>query len=76
MTQIDQQTLQILQEQFLGKRVSVDTPKGKFAGVCNFIGHNEFFPSFGLQITLDRTPVTNIEIRNIKLLEDTRLFKN
>ena len=76
MTQLNQQTLDVLKEQFLGKRVSIGTPKGKFAGVCNFIGHNEFFPSFGLQVTIDRTPVTNVEIKNIKLLEDTRLFKN
>ena len=69
MTQLNQQTLDILKDQFLGKKLSIKTIKGNFVGKCTFIGPNEFFPSFGLQITLDRTPVTNVEIKNIKLVE-------
>ena len=74
MTQLDQNTIEILNQEFLGKRILVQTKKGNFAGVCKFIGHNEFFPSWELQVTIDRTPVTNVEIKNIGLVEDTRLF--
>ena len=68
MKQLNQQTLDLLKEQFLGKRILVKTKDGNFVGLCSFIGHNEFFPSFGLQATVDRTPITNIEIKNIKLV--------
>lgn len=75
MTQLPQQTIDLLKSQFLNKRIKVMTPKGSFAGVCKFIGNNEFFPSFGLQVTLDRTPITNVEVKNISLVEDMSLFK-
>jgi hypothetical protein len=69
MTQLNQQTLDILKQQFLGKKLSVKTKKGNFVGNCTFIGYNEYIPSFGLQLTLDRTPITNVEIKDIKLVE-------
>jgi hypothetical protein len=72
MTQIPQEIIDQLREQFLGKRIIVHGDGGRFVGVCNFLGHNEFFPSWGLQVTLDRMPVTNVEIKKIELLPKSR----
>lgn len=58
----------ILEDKFLGKRVMVKTKIGKIGGICQFIGNNEYIPSFGLQITVDRMPITNIQIQDITLL--------
>lgn len=58
----------ILEDKFLGKRVMVKTKIGKIGGVCQFIGNNEYIPSFGLQITVDRMPITNIKIQDITLM--------
>lgn len=58
----------ILEDKFLGKRVMVKTKIGKIGGVCQFIGNNEYIPSFGLQITVDRMPITNIQIQDITLI--------
>jgi hypothetical protein len=57
-----------LEDKFLGKRVMVKTKHGKIGGICNFIGNNEYVPSFGLQITVDRMPITNVEIKDISLI--------
>jgi hypothetical protein len=70
MTQLDQQTILKLQEQFLGKRISVENNEGRYIGTCQFIGPNKFFPLFELQVTIDRTPVTNVKIKSIYLMED------
>ena len=58
----------ILEDKFLGKRVMVKTKIGKIGGVCQFIGNNEYIPSFGLQVTVSRMPITNVEIKDISLL--------
>ena len=58
----------ILEDKFLSKRVMVKTKIGKIGGVCQFIGNNEYIPSFGLQITVDRMPITNIQIQDITLI--------
>lgn len=58
----------MLEDKFLGKRVMVKTKIGKIGGVCQFIGNNEYIPSFGLQITVDRMPITNIKIQDITLI--------
>jgi len=58
----------MLEDKFLGKRVMVKTKIGKIGGVCQFIGNNEYIPSFGLQITVDRMPITNIKIKDITLI--------
>ena len=58
----------MLEDKFLGKRVIVKTKNGKIGGICQFIGNNEFIPSFGLQVTVSRMPITNVEIKDISLL--------
>lgn len=71
---VDKKTLNLLRKEFVGKRVCVENKDGVFCGKCVFIGYNEYLPSFGFQVTVDRTPVTNVEIRNIRLSEDLKMF--
>lgn len=60
---------QILQDQFLGKRIQVWTKEsGTIVGVCTFIGNNKYLSGFGLQVTIDRLPIRNVELKNIILL--------
>ena len=66
MLTVDMQ--KILEDQFLGKRVIVKTKDGEFGGICTFIGENEYFPSWGLQVTVGRCPLNNVLIKNIKLI--------
>ena len=65
---ITPETKKILEDKFLGKRVTVKTKIGKIGGICQFIGNNEYIPAFGLQITVDRMPITNIQIQDITLI--------
>jgi hypothetical protein len=71
---LDQQAILKLQEQFLGKKVSIQNDKGRYVGICQFIGYNEFFPSWNFQVTLDRTPFSNVKIKSVHLVEDKKLF--
>jgi hypothetical protein len=69
--------LKHLEETFKGKRISVEDSKGiVWVGDCEFIGHNSFFPSWGLQVTLNRTPITNVKLSSIQIRETSkRIFK-
>jgi hypothetical protein len=77
MTQLTPQQIKQLQDKFLGKRIKVPIQKradgmGSYnstvTGDCQFIGYNPMFPSFGLQVTLDRMPITNVDHTKIKLV--------
>jgi hypothetical protein len=69
--------LKHLEETFKGKRISVEDSKGEmWIGECYFIGHNPYLPSWGLQVTLDRTPISNVILSSIKIVEPRKpLFK-
>jgi len=54
-----------LEDKFLGKRVMVKTKHGKIGGICNFIGNNEYVPSFGLQINCGS--YADNKCRNLKI---------
>ena len=68
-----------MQQDFLGKRISVLTEKNDnemWIGTCQFIGYNENFPSFGFQVTLDRMPIRHVNpnsIRRLPELKDKKL---
>lgn len=68
-----------LQEKYLGKKISVPY-KGhpmcknmyedaRIGGICDFIGINEHIPEWGLQVTIGRMPLSNVDPLTIKLLE-------
>ena len=73
------QQIRELQSKFLSKKVSIPFTKEMYTGfgckseyiigICKFIGYNEHFPNWGLQLTLDRMPVQNVDYKKIKLYE-------
>lgn len=67
---ISEETLDKLRKEFIDKKISVIDYKGeKYVGMCSFLGYNKYCPKWDIQVTLDRTPVTNININSIKLYE-------
>ena len=70
---LPKETIQIMQEDFLGKRISVLTESNeRWIGTCQFIGYNENFPSFGFQVTLDRMPIRHVYPNSIKILPELK----
>lgn len=64
-----QEQIEKMKEQFMGKRISFQTEKGeKWVGVCEFLGYNKYLPSWGFQITVDRTPIQHVNPKTIKLI--------
>ena len=69
MTKLTDEQLQELRDKFLNKKISVIDGQGeKWVGNCQFLGYNPYMKSWGLQVTLDRTPVTHIDPNSIKLV--------
>ena len=58
-------------QQLLGKRVLVKTKTGEVGGIMEFLGYNNWFPSWGLQITIGRLPIQNISLSDIKVLDES-----
>lgn len=58
-------------QQLLGKRVLVKTKTGDVGGIMEFLGYNDMFPSWGLQITIGRMPIQNISLSDIKVLDES-----
>ena len=66
---IQQEQIDKMRELFMGKRISVETKKGeRWVGTCQFLGYNDYLPSWGFQVTLDRTPVQDVKPDSIKLI--------
>jgi len=74
MKRLDQATVDKMRDKFIGKRISVIGDVGKVVGKCDFLGYNEFFPSWGFQVTINRMPVSNVKINSIRLAEDKNIF--
>jgi hypothetical protein len=65
---LEKQEIEELNTKFLNKRILVTDSTGKtIGGKCTFIGFNNLFPSWGLQVTVDRMPISNVNPKNIKL---------
>lgn len=75
MTKLTPQQIKQLQDKFLGKRISVPY-NGPYkrgnddivAGVCEYLNYNPNFPSWGLQVTIGRMPIQNVDHTKIKLI--------
>jgi len=50
----------------IGKRVLI----GEIGGILEFLGHNEHFPNWGLQATINRMPIQNVSLDKIKVLDE------
>ena len=73
-------TLDMMREQLVGNRVVVTgclskyrMPDGSFnlgpiKGECTFFGYNKYFPSWGLCITVDGMPLSNVTVEQITVL--------
>ncbi len=61
-------TEQQYKNKFLGKKVRVIDSKGdEWVGKCEFIGYNKYLPSYGFQVTVNRTPITNVDPSKVEL---------
>ncbi len=65
---IDEKTIELFRESIMGKRVRVKTKDGSTSGTVQYFGYNKHIPSWGLQVTLDRFPILNIQLKDIELL--------
>lgn len=65
-----------LQDRYLGQKVripfhhpmGVGSDNKTITGICKFIGHNPHLPSWGLQLTIGRTPVPNVDETTIEII--------
>jgi hypothetical protein len=69
VNKIDDKILKQIRDDLVGKRICIiDEKLGKLCGICSFIGYNEWFPEWELQVTIDRMPVTNVKLNKIESL--------
>lgn len=58
-------------QKWIGKRVLViDSKNVKIGGILEYVGYNENFPSWGIQVTIGRLPITNVDLDNVSLIEE------
>ena len=62
MPNLSPQQIHQLQDKYLGKRVEYNN----ISGDCTFIGYNSHLPSWGLQLTIERTPIQHVDPTKIK----------
>lgn len=74
MDHIPELVLDSIRETLVGKRIILrghktigPFPDSDIIGNCDAIGYNSRFPSFGLQVTIDRMPCFNIDLSQISL---------
>ena len=61
---ISEETLDELRKQILGKKIEVRDN----GGICEYFGYNKYLPTYGLQVTIGRMPITNLKLTEIKVL--------
>ena len=76
---LNDEQLKELQDKFLGKQVKVPWVNTTGYGIireddyvmgkCEYLDYNPFFPNRGLQITINRMPITDIDYKKIELIE-------
>lgn len=65
MDKISDDIIISIREQILGKRIKVKN----VIGICEYFGYNEYFPSWKLQVTIGRMPISHLELSDIELLK-------
>lgn len=65
-----------LAQLLIGKRVQVkgNTPPELYGGILTFIGPNPYFPSWGIQATISRMPISNIDLNSLKEIKCKTIF--
>jgi len=70
MGKLTEKEVEKLQLKFIGKKISViDGNKQKWIGKCDWLGYNQNIPSWHFQVTMERTPLRNVEINSIKIID-------
>ena len=72
---IPEEEIQKARDKFLDKRVRIKNALGKttkydnkdIVGNLQFLGYNEFLPSWELCATVDRMPIQHVKLENIIL---------
>ncbi len=67
MNKLPEDLIEHMREQFVGKKISFEGDGGKFIGICDSMGYDPYFESWGFQITISRMPVINVRIKSIEL---------
>lgn len=70
MERIDKNQIEIVRNKFIGKKIEFKNESGeRFVGVCQYLDYNPNFPTWGLQVTVDRLPVPHVKFNTIKFFE-------
>ena len=64
---ISDEVMDTFKQQILGKKIRVKTKDVE--GICEYFGYNPNFPSWKIQVTIGRMPITHLKISDIELLE-------
>lgn len=64
MNKIPQHIILDLQKEIVGKKIKY----GNMVGICDYFGY-AFFESWGLQLTICRTPISNVDMTKIEILD-------
>lgn len=64
MERIPQHIIEQMSQSLVGKRIFY---KG-IGGICDYFGYS-YFESWGLQLTIGRTPISNVDISKIEIME-------
>jgi hypothetical protein len=76
MEKIPQDVIKLYQKEFIDKKIQFTDELGeKFVGTCQYLDYNPNFPTWNLQVTVDRRPVKNVKLSTIKLFETKKHFK-
>jgi hypothetical protein len=68
MEKIPEALIQCMREDLIGKRIKLKQSKHFIVGICDYLGYNEYFPSWGFCVNIDSTPYTNISLTDIELI--------
>ncbi len=55
-------------KELIGKRVLLKLNDGTLTGgILGYVGYNDFFPSWNIQVSIDGCPYPNINLNNLSL---------
>lgn len=70
---ISEEAIQKMRSEFMNKRISFETMSGeRWVGNCQFLGYNQFLPTWEFQITIDRTPCSHVRPETISLMPEAK----
>jgi hypothetical protein len=76
MEKIPRNIIELYQKEFMDKKIQFTDESGeRFVGTCQYLDYNPNFPTWNLQVTVDRRPVKNVKLSTIKLFENKKTFK-